>query len=267
MADNSTNNIIIETEKVETFQPVNPEASSLSFGPDSVLASKSLDVVAPITTADGQAKQTPEQTLDGISSSQQASLDSPATDITGSMNSERESEEGAEDAIKPELAPQEIVADYDMLYNRFINSVAITNFDGSKIVDEHKELIRDFLTLHEARKLVIYVDETRTPSIQVSTALPSQVFAEMAYFIKESLQKNDVLTEYNFEHKVQYGKLTKNTMESLLRIMSHVYVPIFLGNKKWPDSVRKEFNNQLHKFMVILASKLQLTLTIKNRPF
>lgn len=260
MADNPAINNDLETEKVEVIQPINPEASFAGEA-DSILAAKTTlsDVVAPSTTVEEQAKQTtvgeqakqtPEQTPDNLSSSQQAPLDSPVTDITGSMYVE--SEEGDEDAIKPASAPQELVADYEKLYARFISAVAITNFDGSELVEDQKVLIRDFLTLPEARKLVIYIDEKRTPSLQVSTALPSQVFAEMAYFIKESLQKNDVLTENNFEHKVQYGKLTKNTMESLLRIMSHVYVPIFLGNKKWPDSVRKEFNNQLHKFMVIL---------------
>jgi dynein heavy chain, axonemal len=46
-------------------------------------------------------------------------------------------------------------------------------------------------------------------------------------------------------------------MESLLRVMNQVYVPIFLDNKRWPDTVRKDFNNQLHKFMAFLTdSKL-----------
>lgn len=35
--------------------------------------------------------------------------------------------------------------------------------------------------------------------------------------------------------------------------MHQVYVPIFLENKRWPDSVRKDFNNQIHKFMAFLT--------------
>ena len=119
-------------------------------------------------------------------------------------------------------------------------------------------LIKDFLLNPDSRKLVIYIDDQRHPDpavLQVVTSLPRQVYSQMAYFIKESMVKNEILTESNFERKVQFGKLTKNTMESLLTIMTHVYVPIFLGNNKWPETVRKEFNSQLHKFMVILNLK------------
>lgn len=123
------------------------------------------------------------------------------------------------------------VADYGKLFERFIKAVPIASFEKSQLNSVHLELVKDFLTSSEARKLVFYIDENRKPpSLQVITSLPSQVFSEMAYFIKEASSKSDVLTEVNFEHKVQYGKLTKNTVESLLKIMSHVYVPIFLGN-------------------------------------
>jgi hypothetical protein len=147
--------------------------------------------------------------------------------------------------------PTEPKANYEKLYQRFLNAIAIKEFKETSLSEAHKETIRDFLTTSEARKLVFYVDNVQKErTLCLSTSLPPLAFDEMAYFIKESSAPNDILTESNFERKVQYGKLTKNTMESLLNVMSHVYVPVFLGNKKWPDSVRKEFNNQLHKFMV-----------------
>jgi hypothetical protein len=151
--------------------------------------------------------------------------------------------------IQEPLQPK---VNYEKLYERFLNAIAIKDFKETSLTDAHRDTIRDFLVSNEARKLVFYVDNVHNErTLCLSTSLPPLAFDEMAYFIKESSAPNDVLTETNFERKVQYGKLTKNTMESLLNVMSHVYVPVFLGNKKWPDSVRKEFNNQLHKFMVI----------------
>ena len=225
--------------------PFNLEAENTSIQPtiETPVVSDVLIHKQDVSVAPDDSKLSPIPTPDSASSVHQESLDYPNTDITGTLVVKEETDAVVARAEDP-------VANYEKLYERFISSVAITNFDKSDLVEEHKVLIHDFLTIPDARKLVIYVDEKRNPNTQVTTSLPSQVFTEMAYFIKESALKSDILTEHNFEHKVQYGKLTKNTMESLLRIMSHVYVPIFLGNKKWPDSVRKEFNSQLHKFMV-----------------
>ncbi len=36
-------------------------------------------------------------------------------------------------------------------------------------------------------------------------------------------------------------------------MMSGVFAPSFLVNRTWPDSVRKEFSGQLHKFMASLT--------------
>ncbi|KAJ3355389.1 hypothetical protein HDU91_005673, partial [Kappamyces sp. JEL0680] len=189
-----------------------------------------------------------------------STADTPTADITGGMNDEVQVQEDREpkalqtQAEDPEPRPAAVVVNYEQLLSRFKMSVAIAQFDQAMLTEDHLQLIKDFLTNPKDRKLVLYIDDKKKPAtLHVSTALPTQVFSEMAYFIKESLAAGDVLTESNFERKVQYGKLTKNTMESLLKMMSHVYVPIFLGNKKWPDSVRKEFNNQLHKFMAFLT--------------
>lgn len=181
---------------------------------------------------------TPQATEEALSQSDVAST--PVTDNTNQMDYSEEIEPKSQEAVeaapepiqqkplpkpKPMVQPV-IIADYEKLLSRFKASIAISKFDESLLTDDHFVLIKDFLQSQDARKLVIYMDDSKTPAaLQVSTALPSQSFSEMAYFIKESSLKADSLNEFNFEHKVQFGKLTKNTMESLLRMMSHVYVP------------------------------------------
>jgi dynein heavy chain len=178
--------------------------------------------------------------------------ESQISETEGSKNEMED--ENQQDEISQEEEIEEVekpvVVDYTKLYHRFINAVALKDFNESMLSTDQKELIQDFLTTPEARKLVFYIDDTKENQLCVTTSLPPKPFEDMAYFIKEASSSTEIFTENEFERKVQFGKLTKNTMESLLNVMSHVYVPVFLGNKKWPDSVRKEFNNQLHKFMV-----------------
>jgi dynein heavy chain len=57
----------------------------------------------------------------------------------------------------------------------------------------------------------------------------------------------------SMEQVIQYGTVAGNTMESLLRLMVSVYVPVFSNNEKWPKSVRKEFSGHLQKFMANLT--------------
>eukprot|EP01045_Picozoa_sp_COSAG04_P001419 COSAG04_NODE_47_length_31265_cov_18.823012_16_plen_540_part_01 len=49
--------------------------------------------------------------------------------------------------------------------------------------------------------------------------------------------------------EVQYGTVSGEAMESLLRLMTAVYVPVFNRNGTWPESVRNEFFAHLEKFM------------------
>eukprot|EP00842_Homolaphlyctis_polyrhiza_P004409 jgi/Hompol1/496/HPOL_003922-RA len=144
----------------------------------------------------------------------------------------------------------------DSLVRRLKALVSLASFDDSMWAPEHDALLHDFFTSERMAKLVIFVDESvKPPVLQVQTALPTALpkIKEIMYFICDACSPDDPITELNFEHRVQCGNVSKNTMESLLRVMQGVYVPMFLDNKRWPDTVRKEFNNQLHKFMAFLT--------------
>lgn len=68
----------------------------------------------------------------------------------------------------------------------------------------------------------------------------------------------NIPTLTDFEKKVQYGTIEGSIMESLLRLMQGVYVPIFSENQQWSESVRKDFVGQMHKFMAVLTVKTSL---------
>ncbi|KAI9188053.1 hypothetical protein H9P43_002444 [Blastocladiella emersonii ATCC 22665] len=63
----------------------------------------------------------------------------------------------------------------------------------------------------------------------------------------------DPLTATNLLARIQYGTIARSVLDSLVVLMNGVYVPLFLDNRGWPDTVRKDFAGQLHKFMAVLT--------------
>ena len=98
---------------------------------------------------------------------------------------------------------------------------------------EHDDIILKFLKDCTVRLLVAYVDKL-LGTLQVSTAVPSSPPEEMTYIIR---YENAVVTPDNIETKLQFGLIRSNHVESLLRVMTNVYAPLFFGNSSWPDSI------------------------------
>lgn len=142
----------------------------------------------------------------------------------------------------------------EQLVSRFKDILTVSGFQSSMLENQHLEEIREFLTLPSSRKLLVYVDDEQIPPVCcVQKHLPQKLYPQMMYFIRESFKDDDILTDANFEERVQIGVVTADIMDNLLKLMEQVYVPILLDKKKWPDSIRKDFNNQLHKFMAFIT--------------
>ncbi|KAJ3195453.1 Dynein heavy chain 2, axonemal [Irineochytrium annulatum] len=117
--------------------------------------------------------------------------------------------------------------------------------------------------LHKMHKPILVVQS----SLPVPSASGSggvyQHMKGLMYFLKEpSLDEKD-LNDENFEKKIQYGTLSvppaaasaggANVMDCLLRMMQGLFVPVLSENQHWPESVRKDFRNQMNKFMAFLT--------------
>lgn len=72
------------------------------------------------------------------------------------------------------------------------------------------------------------------------------------YFLKPSGMALDSIQ--SMAQHVQYGMITGAGMHSFLRLMGGVYSPqVFKESVSWPESVRKDFTGQFHKFMATLT--------------
>ena len=97
---------------------------------------------------------------------------------------------------------------------------------------EHDDTILKFLKDCTHRLLVVYVDKLL--GLQVALSVPPHPAEEMTYMIRF---ENAVITPDNIEQKLHFGTIKANHIESLLRIMTNVYAPLFFGNRSWPDSI------------------------------
>ncbi|GBG32973.1 Dynein heavy chain 2, axonemal [Hondaea fermentalgiana] len=78
---------------------------------------------------------------------------------------------------------------------------------------------------------------------------------EFMYFVRP---EGKPLTVHNMRRLIKYGRVSGhahglNAMGSLLRAMNTVFAGQFRDNASWPESVRKDFAGQLHKFVASLT--------------
>ena len=115
---------------------------------------------------------------------------------------------------------------------------------------EHDDVILKFLKNCTIRLIVFYIDKL-LKTLQVATIVPSSPPEEMTYIIRF---ENAVITSENMESKLQFGLIKSNHVESLLRVMTNVYAPLFFGNSSWPDSIL--LINSFYHMKLILYMKL-----------
>ena len=85
--------------------------------------------------------------------------------------------------------------------------------------------------------------------VSLSTAAPQSEHEHLQYFLKPET----VLTSENIAQVVQFGTVQGAPVYALLRLMTSVYVPRCLGDTSWPDTIKKEFTSQMHRFMASLT--------------
>ena len=128
--------------------------------------------------------------------------------------------------------------------------VTIASLTEDSWLDTHVNIMDTFLS-DSQRLLVAYMDPIN--GLVLDFAIPCNPVHEMSYFIKKDSDSSEEITCENFLKLVQYGTVAGGQIESLLRVMSGVYAPMFFENTSWPDSIKNDFFAQLHKFLASLT--------------
>ena len=162
---------------------------------------------------------------------------------------EQEPLQGLKDSLTNETHKSDSAFDKKALAGallRFKQVMSLTNFKENMWTATHEDTALEFFRNSEMSKLIAYI---REDILVLQNGIPTNV-SEIFYYIKQS---NNQITEENFEHVIRYGALSGDAMASLLRLMENVYLPLFSSNQNWPDSLRKEFSSQVHRFMALLT--------------
>jgi len=87
------------------------------------------------------------------------------------------------------------------------------------------------------RLLVAHVDPIN--GLILSDTVPYGPVVELYYFIRRKPSRDAeglvAVSSETFFEEIQYGMVTGRHIESLLRMMTGVYVPMFFRNSSWPD--------------------------------
>lgn len=125
--------------------------------------------------------------------------------------------------------------------------------------EDHEAVVAEFLGGQAARVMTASSDGAE---LTLSIGLPADTTSgRHLIFFRPKLDEDRVdspetpltLSLDECRACVQYRCFRGEGMESLLRLMSSLYVPLFLGDRSWPENIKKEFSGQLHKFMASLT--------------
>ncbi|KAM7541340.1 hypothetical protein Aperf_G00000036599 [Anoplocephala perfoliata] len=132
------------------------------------------------------------------------------------------------------------------------NRIFLTGFKPDSWTEEHTVFIlTEFVPANGVDAIFIAIQPDG--QLYVGSSSPTFLFRNVNYFMRTREGMNVEITPSNFTRTVQNGSILGQGIESMLRIMSSIYVPTFFADKTWPDSIKNDFALQLHRFMSALT--------------
>lgn len=110
----------------------------------------------------------------------------------------------------------------------------MAGFDHSMWKDEHSETILNFIKCCEEDKRILTFSIDSKNELNVTTQIPVNPVSQVFFIIRK---KDTKILPENFSQTVSFQLVRSNYVESLLRMMSSVYGPMFFQNKSWPESI------------------------------
>lgn len=87
--------------------------------------------------------------------------------------------------------------------------------------------------------------------LSASASCPTNPVTQVTYFIREEL--GHVFSFDGFHDEITFGTFHENVEETILHLMTSIYGPLILKDKRWDDNVRMRLFNELHSFMAHLT--------------
>ena len=133
--------------------------------------------------------------------------------------------------------------------------VCLVGFRPSMWTSELEAKITDFVCNPTIFTLIMYIENDVLFIERDIRRVAEQEVSELMYFITG---QGKLSTLADISKNVIYGRINGlgtsiNSTNSLLRTMHGTYISQFKDNGAWPESVKKDFNRNLHRFMATLT--------------
>lgn len=112
--------------------------------------------------------------------------------------------------------------------------MSLAGLEHSMWKDEHSETILNFIKCCEEDKRILTFSINSSNELNVATQIPVNPVSQVFFIIRK---KDTKILPENFCQTVSFQLVRSNYVESLLRMMSSVYGPMFFQNKSWPESI------------------------------
>jgi len=133
-------------------------------------------------------------------------------------------------------------------------NIRIKGFTNEKWTDEHDAIVIQFLTLSESRKLIAYMSNEHELVLLIPYAGLPMTPKSFVYFVKRGDRNTSpVITMDNIRTTLQWGFINGGGVDSLLRTMDNVYIPMMKESNNWPEAVRRDITGAAARFMASLV--------------
>jgi dynein heavy chain len=128
----------------------------------------------------------------------------------------------------------------------------LDGFTPEKWRNDYNEIVNEFLNEEGTSKIYFWMDEEL--GLMVKNLEPPKLSKDdsgFIFFIKP--YDAETITPDNITANIRWGLMDRPLLDSLLEHMNSYFVPTVKKETKWPESVKKEFLGQLHRFMSVLT--------------
>lgn len=113
-----------------------------------------------------------------------------------------------------------------------------------------EDSFRSFLSRSDRTHLFAFINDNELQFIWTGVAqFELKSVEEMIYVLK--VNEGQKITAENFKDLLFVKEFQFNYLKTVLNLMNSSFIPVFSKEGNWPESVKKEFMAQLHKFMAV----------------
>lgn len=129
-----------------------------------------------------------------------------------------------------------------------IQMVTIFDMSEEDVSDKFNEVLKNWILNVNEKFLFVYYDGIY---LTASYTMPVNPVFDLTYFVRDELGL--VFTVEGFHDEVTFGTIHENVEETILTLISRLYAPRILKDKRWDENIKSNLFVGLHSFLAYLT--------------